>query len=534
MSEPAGEEGAAIDAVQAEEHKPSADAPSAPEVPTETPPVAEPVPEAPAPEPAVDPSDPEPAVDPPTPEPAIDPPAPEPSPPAAPPSVTRVEPDRGPLCGGTTLMVRGEAFAEGCQVLLDGAAVATAREGDTCLRVETPARATKGLVELRVVNPDGQIAVYEDDFRYDPPPAITGIEPAWVSIEGGAVVTVLGADFARGCAVSVGGVLVPSSWIHAGRLEAVTKARDAGEADVEVKNPDGQAAARAGAVRSASPRAIGDLAPGSANTAGGAEFGVDGCGFERGCAVLVAGVPVAAVTYVSDTEIRFQAPKHGVPEAVEVAVVNPTGLAHRRPFALTYVKAPPRVASIAPDRGPNVGGTEIVLRGEDLDEGAAVYVCGIVAKVAFRSREELAVITPPVARDGVVDVRVVNLDDQAHTLEKAFRYLAPLPPPVLREVSPKRGSQAGGLAVALLGEDFADGVKVRFGGVPAAVRFLTGKELAVTTPAFSGYGEIAVEVVNPDGATSSLPEAFAYEARPAPEITGIAPTSGPTTGARGW
>jgi hypothetical protein len=129
-----------------------------------------------------------------------------------------------------------------------------------------------------------------------------------------------------------------------------------------------------------------------------------------------------------------------------------------------------------------------------------------------------------------VDVRVVNGDDQAHTLEKAFRYLAQLPPPKLRQVSPAAGPSLGGLEVALLGEDFAEGVTARFGGVSAETRFLTGNELKVTTPAFSGAFEVAVTVVNPDGASSVLEAAFTYEARPAPEITGITPLSGPTTG----
>ena len=134
------------------------------------------------------------------------------------------------------------------------------------------------------------------------------------------------------------------------------------------------------------------------------------------------------------------------------------------------------------------------------------------------------------ARDGLVDVRVVNADDQAHAVEKAFLYVAPLPAPELRQVGPNRGSQLGGLKVALLGENFAEGVTVRFGSVAAAVRFLTGKELEVTTPAFTGYGEIAVDVQNPDGVSSVLEAAFTYEAKPAPQITGITPTSGPTTG----
>jgi hypothetical protein len=99
------------------------------------------------------------------------------------------------------------------------------------------------------------------------------------------------------------------------------------------------------------------------------------------------------------------------------------------------------------------------------------------------------------------------------------------------EVAPKGGAQAGGLEVRLFGEDFAEGATVRFGSVPAsAVRFLTHKEMAATTPPYSGYGEIAVEVVNPDGAGSSLENAFTYEARPAPEIAGITPAFGPTTG----
>jgi hypothetical protein len=427
-------------------------------------------------------------------------------------------------------MILGDAFAEGCQVFLDGVAATTARESGACLRVETPARAQAGLVELRVVNHDGQLAVYEEDFRYDPAPSIAGMEPACLSTEGGAVLTILGRDFAEGCAVSIDGARVPVSWVHAGRVEAVSRKHDASEVDLAVENPDGQRAQSPRGVRFAAPPKVAAIEPGTVPTTGGAEVRLEGTGFERACAVLVGGAPAAVTTFVGDTEIRFTAPPHDVAERVDLAVVNPTGLAHRLPLALTYAKPPPRITSVTPDRGSNAGGTELTVRGHDFDEEAAVFVCGIAAAVAFKSREELAVATPAVARDGLVDVRVVNRDDRAHTLEKAFRYLAPLPPPELRQVSPAAGSQLGGLEVALLGEDFAEGVTARFGGVPAATCFLTRKELKVTTPAFSGALAVAVEVVNPDGASSLLEAAFTYEARPAPEITAISPTSGPTTG----
>jgi hypothetical protein len=505
-----------------EEAAPPADAAAPPpEAAHDDAPAHEPAP-AEAQEPSAEAKAPEPE---PAPEPAPEPPKP------APPSIASVVPDHGPMAGGAAIVIQGEGFAEGCKVLIGGAEASTSRESATTLKVDTPARDQKGFAEVRVVNPDEQFAVYEEDYRYDPAPSITGTTPACVSIGGGAIVTILGAEFAEGCAVRLGDEVVASSWMNAGRLEAVSKKHSEGEVDLVVENPDGQRAVRGRAVRFAAPPCIEALEPLAVPTSGGVEVTLRGTGFERGGTVLVAGEPVASVTYVNETELRLAAPAHAAPEGCDVAVVNPTGLAHRLALALTYTKPPPRVASVAPDRGPNTGGTELVIRGEDFDDGASVFVCGIAAPCAFHGSEELRVVTPPVARDGLVDVRVVNRDDQAARLDAAFRYLAPLPPPELAQIGPTQGSQAGGLVVRLLGENFAEGAMVRFGGVPAAaVRFLTHKEMAATTPAYNGYGEVAVDVKNPDGASSTLENAFTYEARPAPEIAGVAPAFGPTTG----
>ena len=488
---------------------------------SETPPAPEPVAE---PEPVVAPepvAEPEPIAEP---QPIV---APEPVPP---PSLLSFQPDHGPLSGGTTLRLLGDAFADGCRVLLGGVATATVRESATSLRVEAPAGARGGPVDLRVENPDGQAATCADAFRYDPPPAITGVEPAHASTKGGTVLTILGSELAAGCAVQVAGKAVPATRAHAGRLEAVLQPHAAGEVDVVVQNPDGQRVRHERALVFADPPVITGVEPAEDVTVGGAEVHLHGKSFERGCAVLFAGTPLAEVTYASASELIVRAPPRRAVEAVDVAVVNPTGLTHRIPLGFAYRKAAPRVASLSPVSGFNVGGTRLTLLGRDFDERVAVFVCGLAARVIWKSAEEMEVVTPPVARDGLVDLRVVNTDDQAHTLEKAFRYDAALPPPVLTEVSPGKGSQLGGLEVAVLGEDFADGVAVRFGGVAAAVRFLTRKQLAVTVPAHPSAGEIAVEVVNPDGATAVLEAGFVYEARPAPAITSASPTSGPTTG----
>jgi hypothetical protein len=468
-------------------------------------------------------------------EPAKEPePEPEPAEVAAPPpiapSIASVKPDHGPLTGGATIVVTGAGFAEGCEVSIDGVSAKTERTSEGDLSVVTPPRAQKGFAELRVVNPDGQLAIYEEDYRYDPAPVVTGVTPAHAREEGGDVITILGADFAEGAGVRIGGELVPCSFAGAGRLEAVTKRHALGEADVCVENPDGQRAVRERALRFAAPPRIDTLDPESSPTSGGVEITVRGGGFEGGLAVLVAGEPVPSARFVSEGELVFVAPARASADRCDVGVVNPTGLADRRALALSYVKSPPRVASVSPVRGPSAGGTEIVVRGERFDASARAYLCGVEAKIVASSAEELRLLTPAVARDGDADLRVVNADEQADVLAHAFFYVAALPPPRLATVSPASGSQLGGLAVAVLGEDFADGVIVSFGGVVAATRFLTHRELAVTAPAFAGSGEVTVAVENPDGARSELIDGFTYEARPVPEITSVSPAFGPTSG----
>jgi hypothetical protein len=459
------------------------------------------------------------------------PPPPEPEPPPPPPPTIRTfQPDHGPLSGGTTLRIAGDGFAEGCLVSLGGVASTVVRESAASLRVETPAGAIRGHVDLRVENPDGQAETIGDAFRYDPPPTITGVEPAHVSTLGGTVLTILGTELAVGCAVHVAGKAVPAARAHGGRLEAVVQAHAAGEVDLVVQNPDGQRVRRERALVFADPPVLRGVEPAEDLTVGGAEVHLHGESFERGCVVLFAGSPIEAVTYVSATELSVTAPAHAAVEAVDVSVVNPTGLAARLLRGFTFTKAAPRVVSLSPLSGFNQGGTRLTLQGRDFDEGAAVFVCGIAAQVIWKSAQELEVVTPAVARDGLVDVRVVNLDDQAHVVEKAFRYDAPLPPPVLTSVSPGKGSQLGGLTVALLGDDFAEGVTARFGGVAAAVRFLTRKQLEATVPASTATGEVAVEVKNPDGVSAVLEAAFVYEARPAPAITSASVSNGPTIG----
>ncbi|MCC6556647.1 MAG: IPT/TIG domain-containing protein [Polyangiaceae bacterium] len=272
-----------------------------------------------------------------------------------------------------------------------------------------------------------------------------------------------------------------------------------------------------------------DIEPSVGTTRGGAEITLKGRNFRQHTIVEIGDEEVD-VTFESETRLRVITPPRRAPGPVGVHVLNPSGLAHRLPDAFLYRLPPPRIDSVSPAEGPNAGGTRVTVRGADFQEGCDVIVCGVPVKASFLGPDTLELVTPPVSRDGGADVRVVNPDDQSHTAERAFRYIAPLPPPVLTQISPTQGTQAGGLRIALYGEDFAEGVFVRIGGAAADTTFLTRKEIAAITPARRSGGPVDVEVVNPDGERSRLEAAFTYEELPAPAITSASPTNGPTTG----
>jgi hypothetical protein len=362
-----------------------------------------------------------------------------------------------------------------------------------------------------------------------PKPCVALIEPACVASYGGAVLKILGADFIEGCTLRIGGQEVACRRASATRLEAIAPQLPAGDVDVEVVNPDGQSDCLARALKLAVPPAVGELGPSLGTVNGGTEIVLTGFGFESGCTVHLGAIAVDVV-FESETRIRVVTPPHAGEGSVDVTVKNPTGLQHRLYGAFFYKTPPPRVDTVSPVSGSNAGGSHLTVRGADFSEGCEVTICGLPAVVEVKSASELSVTTPEVARDGLVDLRVQNRDGQICLAEKAFRYIAPLPPPVLTTVSPAVGSVLGGLKIGLFGDDFHEECTVRFGAIAAQTRFLTRKQLEVVVPASPAAGPVSVEVTNPDGVTATIESAFTYEARPAPVITSVSPAFGPSTG----
>jgi acid phosphatase len=102
--------------------------------------------------------------------------------------------------------------------------------------------------------------------------------------------------------------------------------------------------------------------------------------------------------------------------------------------------------------------------------------------------------------------------------------------PIISSVSPTSGPAAGGTPVTISGSGFAVGATVTFGGTAATnVNVAGSTTITAVTPAHAS-GPVNVVVTNPGGQSATSNNAYSYAAAPAPTVTGVNPTSGPTAG----
>jgi IPT/TIG domain len=104
--------------------------------------------------------------------------------------------------------------------------------------------------------------------------------------------------------------------------------------------------------------------------------------------------------------------------------------------------------------------------------------------------------------------------------------------PIISDLSPASGSTTGGTSVTISGTGFATGATVTFGGTAATnVNVLGSTTITAVAPAHAS-GAVNVVVTNPGGQTGTSVNGYTYSGggSPAPTVSAVSPTSGPTTG----
>jgi hypothetical protein len=446
----------------------------------------------------------------------------------SPPTVNAAAPNRGPVAGGTVVVITGSDFQMGATVRF-GATLATNVMFNSSMQLTatTPA-GTAGAADIVVTNPDGQSDTLTGGFVYELPPApvVNGISPSSGPTAGGTMVTITGANFVMGATVRIGGTLATNvMFASSTQLTATTPAGAAGDAAVQVTNPDGQSGTLAAAFTFVPPPTVTNVMPASGPVSGGNAITINGANFQSGATVTIGGAPATSVNFVSAAQLTAIAPA-GVAGPATVVVTNPDGQVGTLAGGYTFV-APPDIVSINPVNGPPGGATLVTVNGSGFQPGMMVLFGNSVGSgLMFISSNQVTVSTPPRA-SGTVDVTVRNPDGQQDILANAFTYDAALGP-MVTSVNPMNGPTAGGTLVTIMGSGFVNGATVWFGGNQGLnVMFISANEVRATTPA-AAAGVFDVSVRNPNLETGTLTNGFTFLAPPT--ISAVSPNSGPAAG----
>jgi hypothetical protein len=247
----------------------------------------------------------------------------------APPTITGVSPNSGPLAGGNWVTVTGTALSTTKKVSIGDTTTGFNVLGDTSLNVYIPAGEAAETVNIAVATIGGTSnRTSADQYTYlapPPPPVVTGISPSTGTALGGTTVTIAGTGFTNVVWVSFGGYAAQSFTIDSDT--SITAVAPAvyydGTVDVTVQTLASGWSATSPADQftyaDAAPTVTG-VSPGSGSAAGGDTVTITGTGFTNAYDVSFGGVS-ASFTVNSDGSITAVTPV-GNAGTVDVTVTD--------------------------------------------------------------------------------------------------------------------------------------------------------------------------------------------------------------------
>ncbi len=373
----------------------------------------------------------------------------------------------------------------------------------------------------------GGIAVVAPPAGASGLPVVSAVTPDGGPPAGGQTVAVTGSGFTGATAVTFGSAPAASFQVVSDTsLTAVVPAAS-GDATVgvTVTTAAGSSAATAGDqyVYEGAPTVVG-ISPDGGPTAGGGQLSIEGMNFTGATAVDFGSVPGSAIDVVQPGLLTVTTPAGAAGTTVDVRVTTPAGTSPVSTADEFTFTQPPTVTSFTPTAGAPDSTTPLTITGTNL---ASTYA------VDFSSSPTQVRTVAPVSASPTTVV-VYAPDDPTLGLPLSVSLLAAggeasvglyYESQYIWSVTPSAGLPAGGTEVTLTGGGLSGATSVDFGSTPGTLVSDNGSVVAIAPP---GTGSVPVTVTTPGGVLSTLGDGFTYE--PVPVVTGISPTTGPSSG----
>jgi hypothetical protein len=436
--------------------------------------------------------------------------------------VTAVFPNSGPEAGGTNVLITGSCFAGATAVTFGGVAATSFMIIDDA-DISAVVPAGTGLVDVSVTGAgDCGTGTLPGAYTYLPAPVISGLSPDHGPAAGGTIVTITGTGFYPGSSVTFDGQPATSLVVDSDtQITAATPAHTPGPVDVVVSGIGGDSAPLTYTYDPITT--IDGVDPGSGPEAGGTSVTITGQCFTGATGVLFGTTPATSFTVVSDTEITAVAPAGT--GTVDVTVVGAANCGTATdPGGYEYVPTPV-ILGIAPQQGPETGGTAVAVTGTGFTSATGVTFDGVPGTdFTVVSDTEITVTTPAHAPGAV---NVVVADPLRNSDPGTFTYT---PVTAIDGVNPGEGPEDGGTTVTITGQCFTGATGVLFGTTPAT-SFTVVSDTEITAVSPAGLGTVDVTVTGAQGCGNATdPGGFTYVPDTTPIIYGLTPTRGPEAG----
>jgi uncharacterized protein YhjY with autotransporter beta-barrel domain/uncharacterized protein YjdB len=395
------------------------------------------------------------------------------------------------------------------------------------------------------------------DLEVKGSPTVTSFTPTSAAPAGGDSVILLGAYFTNITQLylidQVGGYHPLSfNLVSDGELNFLMPAVPAGYASIRLEHGGGTVVAGLMLIQEPVPApVVTALSPNSGPGAGGALVTITGSGFEADSSVVVmfSGVWSSNVSVLSDTTIQATTP--GGTGVVDVTVTHVGGTSAITPAGqYSYIPAP-TLTSLDKTFGAALGGSIIQIQGTGFTAASTVTFGGAAAVVTFIDAGRLSVVSPG---HGIGEVDVVVTDNGQASNALPFFFGPPPPVSIMDSAGTLSATVSTSASVmVMLSSPYQDPVEVTVrtvDGTAEAGRDYVSRQATLTfqpgesaksfdveilpSTGYYPFRYLTLEIVAATGATVSDGTAFLRidnnNPSPAPVVTGIAPTSGLTSG----
>ena len=443
------------------------------------------------------------------------------------PTVTGIDPARGPATGGNSVTIAGTELAGATQVDF-GLTPATSFHVDGPTQITATAPAGTGTADITVTTPGGTSLTSDaDQYTYIPAPAVTAVDPDHGPAAGGTRVTITGTDLLGASDVEFGSNPATDINVDGPTQISATAPAGTGTADVTVTTPSGTSTTSDADEYTYIPApAVTAVDPDHGPAAGGTRVTITGTDLLGASDVEFGSNPATDINVDGPTQITATAPP-GTGTA-DITVTTPSGTSTTSDAdQYAYIPAP-SITAISPAAGPIAGGTTVTITGAEFDNATGVSFGSTPASsFHFESPTRITAVAPP--GSDTADVIVTTPGGASATgPADRYRYVAP---PVITGVSPSSGDATGGTSVKITGTDLADPTDVSFGSTPAAGFKVDGPtQITATAPAGTGTVDITVTTAGGTSATGDA-DRYAYVPGPVGPQTGTPTvvTESPTT-----